>query len=213
LWIGTKLTMMEKLSIRSFIANGHEFHLYCYQPIEGVPEGTVIKDGREIVPESDICKFRALANFSDWFRYNLIFQKGGWWVDLDTICLKPFDFIEEYVHNCNPFKCPPHSPVMEWCIRECEKKDWSTSQWTDLGPGLCQKAKKLFPQIAFGEGDTFHPISWENWRQFLSPRAPRIPQTSYAVHLCHEMWRISVQDFDTHYPPTCLYEKLKARYL
>ncbi len=35
LWIGAELSAMEQLSIRSFLANGHEFHLYTYQERQG----------------------------------------------------------------------------------------------------------------------------------------------------------------------------------
>lgn len=213
LWVGPRLSTMERLSIRSFLANGHEFHLYCYAPIAGIPEGAIVKDAREIVPESDVEKFPKLANFSDWFRYNLIYKKGGWWVDLDMVCLKPFDFEQEYVHLCNPFKAPAHDPVMEWCISECRKKDWQRLAWADIGPKLVNEAAKYFPQILFGEGDTFHPISWENWKSVLYPIPPRIPESSYAIHLCHEMWSLARQDFDDSYPPTCLYESLKKKYL
>ena len=34
LWIGGKLSLMEQLTINSFINNGHEFHLYVYDEIE-----------------------------------------------------------------------------------------------------------------------------------------------------------------------------------
>jgi hypothetical protein len=213
LWIGPRLSTMEQLCIRSFLANGHEFHLYCYHPITGVPENTIIKDASEIVPESDVEKFPHLANFADWFRYNLIFKKGGWWVDLDTICLKPFDFVEEYVHRCNPFKCPPHAAVMEWCIAECKKKDWSKLKWTEIGPLLVEEATKYFPQIEFGTGQVFHPLDWPDWKRVIDPIRVPIHHDSYAIHLCHEMWRLNKQDPDAKYPNSCLYEELKRKYL
>ncbi len=37
---------------------------------------------------------RCFANF---FRYKLLLEKGGWFVDSDTICMRPFDFDNEYV--------------------------------------------------------------------------------------------------------------------
>ena len=41
LWIGPSLSSMERLAVRSFLANGHEVHLYAYGEVEGVPEGIV----------------------------------------------------------------------------------------------------------------------------------------------------------------------------
>ncbi|HKG24499.1 MAG TPA: hypothetical protein VKB09_02575 [Thermomicrobiales bacterium] len=42
LWVGSELSMMEQLSISSFLLNGHEYHLYVYGETRNVPLGTVI---------------------------------------------------------------------------------------------------------------------------------------------------------------------------
>ena len=52
LWIGPKLSNMEKLSMQSFIDNGHEYHLYTYGEVDGIPDGVIIKDGNEILDKS-----------------------------------------------------------------------------------------------------------------------------------------------------------------
>ena len=44
LWIGTPLSKMEILSIKSFLQNGHPYHLYVYHRVDNVPEGVVLKD-------------------------------------------------------------------------------------------------------------------------------------------------------------------------
>ena len=49
LWIGPSLSNLEKLSISSFIKNGHDFHLYAHEPVEGIPPGTTLKDGNDIL--------------------------------------------------------------------------------------------------------------------------------------------------------------------
>lgn len=97
LWIGDTFSKIEKLSMTSFLENGHEVHLYCYEDIENVPEGVKALDANEIVHEDEI--FRAHGGsygaFSDLFRHILLYDKGGCWVDTDVICLKPFDFDDE----------------------------------------------------------------------------------------------------------------------
>ena len=102
LWIGSRLSPMEEISIRSFLANGHEYHLYAYSRIENLPEGTILRDANEIVSSEKIFKYRdydSYAGFSNHFRYKLLLQNGGWWADLDLICLKPFDFKTGYVFS------------------------------------------------------------------------------------------------------------------
>jgi mannosyltransferase OCH1-like enzyme len=73
---------MERLSIASFLTNGHEYHLYVYEEIENAPEGTVLKAANEILPESMIFQYKKYpshAGFSNFFRYKLLLEKGGGW--------------------------------------------------------------------------------------------------------------------------------------
>ena len=99
LWIGDPLSNLEKLCAESFLDNGHEFHLYVYDDVGGIPDGVTVKDGNEILPATRIFhnKRSSVAPFSDLFRFALLARKGGWWVDMDTICIKPFDFDDEIV--------------------------------------------------------------------------------------------------------------------
>ena len=94
LWIGGRLSRVEQLCVKSFLAHGHEFHLYAYGEIEDVPDGTVIKDANEVIPFDKIYRSDGgkLSSFSNYFRWKLLNLKGGLWVDMDMVCLKPFDF-------------------------------------------------------------------------------------------------------------------------
>ncbi|MBY0406370.1 MAG: capsular polysaccharide synthesis protein, partial [Rickettsiales bacterium] len=97
LWIGS-LGALERLSMRSFLAHGHRYHLYAYDLTLAPPPGVELKDAREILPEEAIFTYPrgkekgGISAFADWFRYELLAQKGGWWCDTDIICLKPFLF-------------------------------------------------------------------------------------------------------------------------
>ncbi|MFD0798022.1 glycosyltransferase [Maribacter chungangensis] len=97
LWIGKKLSKIERLSLLSFLKNGHEVHLYCYDPIENIPNGVTILDANDIVDNSKIFKAHgeSYGAFSDLFRHALLYKKGGCWADTDVICLKPFTFEDE----------------------------------------------------------------------------------------------------------------------
>ena len=93
LWIGSKLSRLERLSIRSFLDHGHECHLYAYEDMGQVPAGTVLKDANEIIPHRQLfATKRGYGGFSDLFRWQLLHRKGQLWIDTDIICLKPFDF-------------------------------------------------------------------------------------------------------------------------
>lgn len=96
LWFGEPLSDLERLCMKSFMANGHEFHLYAYDELQDVPKGVVVKDANHIVSRETIKEFRWFAGFSDYFRYSLLLR-GGWYVDMDVVCLRPLDFSSEYV--------------------------------------------------------------------------------------------------------------------
>src|SRR6185369_8610758 len=100
LWIGAELSVMEQLSVASFLQNGHEYQLYVYDEVQNVPAGAVIKNANEILPASRIFQYKhqaSYAGFANFFRYKLLLERGGWWVDTDVVGLKPFDFADEYV--------------------------------------------------------------------------------------------------------------------
>ena len=100
LWIGDSLTEMEIYCIKSFLRNGFDFHLYVYEHVKKVPKGTTIKNGNTIMKKKDIFKLKeTFLPFSDIWRYKLLYEKGGYWVDMDMICMKPFDFKDEFVFS------------------------------------------------------------------------------------------------------------------
>ena len=98
LWIGGQLSKVEQLCIQSFIDHGHELHLYAYEPINNAPAGTYMHNAREIIEEDAVFTYKngwgkgSVSGFADWFRLLMIRKNGGWWVDMDIICLKKFDF-------------------------------------------------------------------------------------------------------------------------
>jgi len=98
LWIGSSLSKIEILSIRSFLANGHDYHLYVYSNVDGIPDGVTVKDANSLIPEEFVFRTRgSLSIFSDWFRQELLFTCGGYWADLDMVCLRPLRFEEPIV--------------------------------------------------------------------------------------------------------------------
>jgi hypothetical protein len=235
LWIGDKLSTMEQLSIKSYMANGHPFVLYTYAPLEGVPDGVVIRDGNEIVPESHIKRFNCLAQFSNFFCYALL-NKGGWFVDLDNVCLKPYDFPEEYVfyrdtdYTTITFavaKSPANSPLMQYCynlIDHMNQTELDAAPYQALGPDLMRIAVPLFGLDQFAKpGYVFDPIRWNRTPELVNPNAKWNLARAHSMHLFHGAWNKGHEagamadtnklDTDGTYPEGCLYEILKRRYL
>ena len=97
---GHQLTLMEKLSIKSFIDNGHTFKLYTYndKSINYQVAGLEIEDASQVIDHKDFftydgegdCPMNSVGGFSDIFRFALLEKFGGWYVDMDVTCLKNF---------------------------------------------------------------------------------------------------------------------------
>lgn len=226
LWVGSELSSMEQLSILSFLAHDHEVHVYTYDMnLKGVPEGAVVKNAEDIVPKVDIDRFQNLANFSDYFRFSMLYKMGGWWADLDSICLRHFDFPAEYVFSnyddgaigAANIKAPAKSDIMKWLVDEINKKNLKTIGFSEIGPFLLAAAVAHFKYQHFVQTqDTFIPIGCNinPLGVITDPIANRKfgPET-YAVHLYNYMWGKQNKDKDAAWPPSCIYEQLKRTYL
>jgi hypothetical protein len=95
-WKG-HLTQYEVLAIKSWLKHGYVFHLYTYDAVDNVPDGIVMCDARDIMPETMLQDFKFIANFADCFRYVMIYKTGKVWTDLDVFCLNPVDLLDEYI--------------------------------------------------------------------------------------------------------------------
>ena len=92
-WYGSQLNDLCNVCVKSFIKNGFEFHLWSYDKELIVPKGCIIRDASEILDSSLIFQSSSgsYAPFSDWFRFMLLYKQGGTWVDMDMVCLNPFE--------------------------------------------------------------------------------------------------------------------------
>ena len=218
LWIGPSLSKLEQLSIASFLANGHPFHLYTYDKVGNIPDGTVVLDANVILPAPR--PGTVLAAFSDLFRFKLLLDKGGWWVDTDTICLKPFDFPDAPIRACyenkyvasNIIYAKKRSRLMEELYRRAMKIG-VVCKWGEIGPKLLttvlrelQLLEYVFPK------EVFNPLPVGQISGLLDPER-EIPGRSYALHAYNERWRRNKQDKNEEYHPLCIFEKLKNKYL
>jgi hypothetical protein len=227
---------MEQLSIVSFIKQGHEYHLYVYEDIGAVPQGTVLKDANEIVSRERVFRDRAFgsyATFANVFRYSLLLKKGGFWADLDVVCLRPFIFESPYLFaqeridastlglNANVIKTPAGSGIIEFCYVNSLKKASADIEWGSIGTQLITEAVERFELSGYVRSyEVFNPIDWWNWRDIISGGLgarikikARIRRQAHAVHFWNQMWTWSGINKDGVYHPQSLYEKLKRQYL
>jgi len=173
-WFASALTVMQQLCIKSYMDHGHEFHLYTAGPTKGVPEGTIVEDANAYISADERRKFPHNTQAADLCRVLVILREGGWYVDLDTVCLRAFDFPEPYVFvsedpskygkqkstkapltPCletvtkaipnNIFKAPAGSPFLQYIVDKIRSADTlHPDHWTVFGPDLFIEAAPKF---------------------------------------------------------------------
>jgi glycosyltransferase involved in cell wall biosynthesis len=207
LWIGKHLSKLEKLTLLSFTRHGHAFNLWAYDALdEALPPGVVLRDAAQILPreriflkaESDPSAGvgrMSYGPFSDLFRYKLLYEHGGIWVDMDITCLKPFDFAEPYVFRAhqiglmgNLMKVPPKSELMRLSFELADKVANETVPWLTLNKILrnCVHFLELDGYIRKGiinDGSLFDTIVDFAGSSYRAP-----PPNWYGIHWGNEFW-------------------------
>ncbi len=104
LWIGDRLSYIEQLCLKSFVDHGHRTILYSYDDVPNAPPGVEVLDAALIYPRTDRVINKdtgSPAPHSYAFRYALLEVQNIIWVDLDMLCLKPWDFTDQWVFGWN----------------------------------------------------------------------------------------------------------------
>ena len=234
LWVGSKLSALERLSINSYLSNDYTFDLYSYTNISGVPDGVNILDANTILPHRYVSTnpgpavgkpTRNYGAFSDWFRWKLLYEKGGYWSDLDMVMLKPYDFDTPYVFssediggydyaNCNVLYAPADAPIMEKAMgiagTACKQGD---VPWCSVGPDLLRRLMKKYALRKYMQPSrVFCPIHCDKIGWMVDDNTVALPTDSYAVHFWTSLWGSYGLDRDAIYPYGSLIETLKRRY-
>ena len=218
LWVSGKLSPMEQTCIRSFLKHGHEFVLYTYDAVEGIPDGTTVRDARDIVSQAELDRFlkkfngQLSAGFSDLFRYYMLHKTRGWWVDMDVVCLRPFEtpsepqFASTYEHGWG--ECPTGcvmtygagSELSQWFVTEAQRLFDETPDGVmglAIGPFLVQRAvKELELQRFVAPWWKFNPFFWKGLNRIVYPAHPR----AYVSDLLRQAKQRAIGLFDAKRP-------------
>lgn len=99
IWIGHRLGPVHAACLSSFRRFGHQVFLHCYRPPEDLPEGVQIFDANRIMNPEEITRFKGTGSPSlgtNTYRYRLLREGLGIYVDTDVFCLHPIDD-EDYI--------------------------------------------------------------------------------------------------------------------
>jgi hypothetical protein len=117
--------------MQSFITNGHSLLLHVYEEPRGVPSGVKLANAADILPVQCLfrhCRSGSIAPFADWFRYRLLFERGGIWADTDVVCLAPWNYptgdiygwMDQNIINNAVLGLTQGHPLAKWMMECCE---------------------------------------------------------------------------------------------
>ena len=127
LWLGGALGDLEQVCLLSMLRQGHKVRLFFYDKLTNVPSGIEISDAREIMPREELIVHRASGSpslGSNKFRYLIMENDLGIWLDTDVILLSPLLKTQDYIFgweeynsiNCAVFYSPKDSLLNEEII-------------------------------------------------------------------------------------------------
>lgn len=153
--------------MRSFLLRGHHVRLYAYRSLDP-PAGVEVANAARILTADDLSRYHSIAAFSDAFRYELLSSEGGWWVDVDVVCLS------DQLPEANYAWAEQEPGVANGAILKFPKGDAILTQlaagaraaaddptWGAIGPHLLSKALRACdPPDQAGSTHQFYPLHW-----------------------------------------------------
>ena len=205
-WHGGALSPYELFCLKSFIDCGYAVDLYSYDLKLAVPAGVRVCDAAELISSDEVFVYQpegfgkgSPSAFSNYFRYKLLAEKGGWWIDTDVVCLtdripavddffarQDADFIA-----CGTMYFPPDHPIMQRCLEQAVKLGRSV-KWGDTGPRLLTRVLKESGALdRAAPAAVCYPIHYSQALDLLRPSqtavlVPRL-ESSLFLHVWNSM--------------------------
>lgn len=202
-WHGGELNPLAWACLSSFAAAGHTTVLYAYDKI-AVPPGVLLKAADPVVSRKDLFVWRGfLQPFSNIFRYRLLLENGGWWIDTDVVCLTgtfpdcDVAFARELdtqeIIASGQIKFPKGHPVMRVLTEEAPAIARTQKVWGQSGPALLTRILQERNQLKRAwSAKTIYPVSWlESCQLWLPERFEDVQdkfRNAISLHLYNGMF-------------------------
>lgn len=216
-WIEGELQPVNHLTIRSFQSHGHEFVIYSY--VELPNAGCEVRDANEFLPRESIYHYRhlpdsfKLGGFAELLKATLLHQIGGWHVDMDVTCLKPFWADGKYAfrpHKLgavgNIIKAPAGTLLTNYYLKWANSINEHNQDFERSIAGLyaaivfCGLENYIVPASTFGKDEDKYYLP------FLQNGGAVPNGEAYAIHWCGAMGHVR------NYEPRSYFETLLKQY-
>ena len=233
LWIGGPLSLVERLALVSFRDHEHEVNLFTYDGSYDIP-GVRVVDAREILPRDRVFTYSdaagrgkgSPAGFANLFRYKLLLERGGYWVDTDVLALARLpdtetffawqDASTSWINNA-VLALPQGSPLARQLYEIASSVPPELQRWGDCGPKLLTSLVKMneFEHLA-SSNSSVYPIHYSDAMMAFRPdpfgRTRRRTRESMALHLWNEVLRQNSLDKNGPFPRSSLFATIARRH-
>jgi hypothetical protein len=122
LWMDGPLRRIDAICLKSMVAQGMDVTVYTYGDIPNLPKGIKGADAESIlkrdfikrislIKKADHNQWQPVANFSDFFRVQLMKYGKGLWLDSDVFVFRPFQYDARNVYFAKEDAVRIGSPV------------------------------------------------------------------------------------------------------
>jgi len=193
--------------MQSFLDHGHAYQLYTYSPELKVPSGVEVKNAAELFDPDAYFTYKSgrgagsHAAFSNLFRYKLLAERGGWWVDTDVVCLTSdipnvdefFAYESDKIINGAVLFFKQGDPLMLDCLTKALKIG-SDATWGQIGPRLITE-RVIYAGRETGAQPQFtcYPVNHHEALDLVRPTKAAFvearTENSFFVHFWNEIFR------------------------
>jgi len=232
LWIGDRLFPQHIISINSFIQNGFVYNLYVYDDVKNVPSGVILCDANDIIPKEEIWYYNngfnkgSPSGFSNQFRFQILHEHGGLWVDTDVVLLNDFNFDKPYIfiseRNVNGDIHPTSSVIFSesgtssgkiWleAINNISYRNKARVIHGETGPELVTYLVNKYNLEEYVlPPNAFCSVGWHETDKLID--GTQLPEDVIGLHLFDAQSNLNDIDKKT-YPYDSIIEQLKRKYL
>jgi hypothetical protein len=228
-WHGDAIGPYQLLCLRSFADRGHRVEVFAYSEALDAPDWISVRKAGEILPPERVLRPLGsdgrFAIHANRFRYALLHQLGGWWIDPDVLLLKP-ELPQDEIFLGGPdafglvpvgaLKFPAGHPILEEALRQTELLGDTLDEWDKSGaPLFTSLLDRELSVPGFRSRAPLGPLSWFEVPDLFNPaRADELNRKCndfYFLTLHDDVWRRAGVPHDLAPPEGSLLYSLLAR--
>ncbi len=205
-WHGAPLNAYLLLCLRSFVRAACTVEIFTYGRAMRFPDWIVQREAADILPAKEVLIYRngpghgSPALHSNLFRFTMLDQLGGWWIDTDVALARgplpttPYFFAHEEGHFGNSvLKFPRGHKLLAEGAQKCRQLG-ANARWGAAGPMLFTALVRRHGLTGLAQpAVNASPFVWSDVDALFDPRrgAEMMQRSSTAIfmHLCWETWR------------------------